>query len=133
MIFSYFVLYFRFKLYVLDGGFATGFSRPTGWTHVVMNYIGPDDGQGIRGYYNGAEVASETTKYGGSYPAGDGRIVVGRFYIDHDKRYTSLKIDELIFFNKALSTTDTKLLYNACLEINDCSKWEQWVKTSPDS
>ena len=87
---------------------------PTRWTHIVLNYIGPDNGQGIRGYVNGQEVASGTTKHPRSYPAGDGRIVVGRFTTDRDldQLYSSIQIDELIFFNKALSTTDIKLLYN---------------------
>ena len=83
---------------------------PTGWTHIVVNYIGPDDGQGIRVY--GIEVAGSTTR-DVTCSAGDGRIVVGRCYIDEDMRYASVEIDELIFFNKALSTTDIERLYNA--------------------
>ena len=31
---------------------------PTEWTHVVVNYIGPDDGEGIRLYYNGTQVSA---------------------------------------------------------------------------
>ena len=79
----------------------------------MMNYIGPNDGQGIGIYYNGQEVTSSTTKEEGVYPAGDGRTVVGRRYTDQDRGYTSMQIDELIFFNKALRATDIKLLYNA--------------------
>ena len=86
---------------------------PVGWTHIVMNYIGPNDGEGIRGYYNGSEVASETTKSEDTVPAGDGRIVIGRVFTYSDERYTSMQIDELIFFNKALSTTDITAMYNA--------------------
>ena len=86
---------------------------PTGWTHLVLNYIGPNDGQGIKVYYDGAEVENDTIKCGGSRSAGDGRIVVGRIYTNSDEDYTSMQIDELIFFNKALSTTDIKLLYSA--------------------
>ena len=68
------------------------------------------DGEGIWIYYNGAEVANGTTKHPRSYSAGDGRIVVGRSYTDEDKWHASMQIDELIFFNKAFSTTDIKLL-----------------------
>ena len=97
----------------MDGRFSAHFSIPNGWTHIVLNYIGPNDGEGIQIYYNGAEVANDTTKSDGTYSAGDGRIIVGRRYIDEDRRYASMEIDELIFFNEALSTSDIKLLYNA--------------------
>ena len=53
-------------------------------------------------FINGTEVANDTTKAGGPYSAGDGRIVVGRIFTDHDYYYTSLEVDELIFFNSAL-------------------------------
>ena len=105
-------LCFRFDVIVLDGAFSVEFSKPTGWIHIVLNYIGPDDGQGIRGYVNGQEVASDTIKFAQSRSAGDGRIVVGRFYTNRDEDYTSMLIDELIFFSKSLNTTDIKLLYN---------------------
>ena len=78
----------------------------------MLNYLGPNDGQGIRIYYNGTEVKSETTKVLRSRSAGDGRIVVGRVYTKRDDNYASMQIDELIFFNKALSTTEIQVLYN---------------------
>ena len=76
----------------------------------MVNYIGPNDGQGIRVY--GMEVACSVTR-DAAHPAGDGRVVVERRYIDEDREYASMEIDELIFFNKALSTTDIERLYNA--------------------
>ena len=81
----------------------------------MLNYIGPNDGEGIRIYYNGTEAASDTTRDGGSYSAGDGRIVVGRYYTDHDgaEDYASVQIDELIFFNHALNNDNVNALYNA--------------------
>ena len=36
--------------------------KPSGWFHIVVNYIGPDEGEGIRIYHNGVEVANATTK-----------------------------------------------------------------------
>ena len=103
---------FRFDVNLLDRYFHARLFKPNGWTHVVLNYIGPNDGEGIRIYYDGVEVASNTIKSAQSLSAGDGRIVVGRFYPDKDERYTSMQIDELIFFNTVLSTNDIKLLYN---------------------
>ena len=57
-------------------------------------------------------MASDTTKAPSARPPGDGRIVVGRRYTDRDQQYSSVQVDELIFFNKALTTTDIALLYN---------------------
>ena len=54
-------LCFRFDVDVLDGVFSAEFSRPTGWTDIVLNYVGPNDGQGIRVYYDGVEVVNDTT------------------------------------------------------------------------
>ena len=68
----------------------------------MLNYIGPDDGQGIRVY--GMEVVNDATG-DATRSAGDGRIVVGRYFTDDDRYYMSMQIDELIFFNKSLSTT----------------------------
>ena len=60
-------------------------------------------------------MANATTKSEFHRPisSGDGRIVVGREVTNLDGGYASMEIDELIFFNNALSTTDIKLLYNA--------------------
>ena len=79
----------------------------------MLNYIGPNDGQGIRGYVNGKEVVNDPTKTARSYAPGQGRIVVGRRFTDRDRLYMSMMVDELLFFNQTLSTTDIKLLYNA--------------------
>ena len=88
-------------------------STPTGWIHIVLNYLGPNDGEGIRMFYNGAEVASDATK--DMYPRspGDGRIVVGRFNTDMDKDYASVQVDELIYFNAALTSDEVQSIYNS--------------------
>ena len=103
----------RFLVPVSNGYFKVNYLEPSGWTHVVLNYIGPDNGQGIGIYYNGAEVASDTTKTSGSYSAGYGRIVVGRRYTNEDRLYTSVQVDELVFFNVALTPEYIQSLYNS--------------------
>ena len=62
---------------------------------------------------DGAEVASDTTKSAVSYSAGDGRIVVGRWYTDKDDLYVSMQIDELLFFNRTLTPAEIGSLVNA--------------------
>ena len=77
----------------------------------MLNYIGPNDGEGIIIYYNNRQVASDITKSGQSYDIGDNRVVVGRHYTDEDLDYVSVQVDELIFFNEALSDTDVETLF----------------------
>ena len=108
----YLLLSFRIFLILPHGYFYLKYPRPSGWIHVTLNYLGPNIGEGIKIFYDGTEVASDTTKDRGSFPAGDGRIVVGRFFTDTDEKYTSMQVDEPFLFNEALSATDIALLYN---------------------
>ena len=85
---------------------------PTGWTHILLNYIGPNDGEGMWIYYNGMVVGRHTTKGGGPYPAGDGSIVVGRCYTDQDRYYATAQVDELIF-NRHLTLDEIAALATA--------------------
>ena len=82
----------RFIAVVANGYFFHLIPLPSGWTHVVLNYIGPDNGQGIRIYYDGDETGSEVTLYSDSNVAGNGRIVIGRFETD---RYGSVQLNVL--------------------------------------
>ena len=88
-------------------------SVPTKWTHIVLNYIGPNDGQGIRIYFDGLKVKSDTDKRARSYSAGNGRIVVGRKFTNQDRDYVSVEMDELIFFNAALRSDNVQSIYNS--------------------
>ena len=111
-------LHSRSELRVQDVEFvgftAASTGRPDYWTHIVLNFIGPNDGQGIRIYHNGTEVASETEKYAYSSPtsAGNGKIVSGRRYTDHNPRYLTMQVDELLYFNSALTPDQIQSLYN---------------------
>ena len=89
------------------------FPRPSGWFHVVVNFLGPNDGEGIRVYKDGADVGNETTIYSKTYTQGDGRLVVGRYYTDQDLHYAGAQVDELILFNQALSPEEIQILSRA--------------------
>ena len=93
--------------------FWTCYPKPTGWTHIVFNYIGPNNGQGIRVYIDGTEVDSNTTKDAHLGSVGDGRIIVGRRYTDSNEKYGSVHLDELIYFNAALTSDDVQSIYNS--------------------
>ena len=107
------LLCFSILVYLPDGLFIIAYTKPSGWTHFVLNYIAPNRGEGIRIFYNGAEVASGTTKSEGSYSTGDGKIVVGRFDTINDEHYASVYVDELIIFNRSLSSVEISTMYNA--------------------
>ena len=100
----------RFRIFLSNGRFNLNKHIPNGWIHIVANFIGPNDGQGIRLYYDGAEVAGDTTKTAVTKSIGDGRIVVGRYYTDRDEKYSSLLLDECIIFNNSLSISDIQML-----------------------
>ena len=56
---------------------------------------------------------SATTTAVASQSTADGRIVVGRWYTDFDCDYSGVQVDELLFFNGALSNGDINALYTA--------------------
>ena len=92
------------------GTFLLSNASPSGWTHVVLNYIGLEDGQGIWIYYDGVQTGSDTTRNPNSYETGDGRIVIGRLYTEWDTNYASVQLDELIFFNTKLTDSEIRML-----------------------
>ena len=53
------LLCLRFRVFVPVRELRVELNRPIGWTHVVLNYIGPN--AGIKVYYNGTEVGSDTS------------------------------------------------------------------------
>ena len=66
----------------------------------------------------------KTTKNDPSYTpsSGDGRIVVGRTLTNSYERYTSIQIDELIYFNQGLTTEEIIQLHNDLWTITNFSK-----------
>ena len=76
----------------------------------MLKYIGPDNGQGIQIHLNGVLAVSDNTKSTGTYQSGDGRVVLGRQFIDDDSHYVSVDVDELLFFNETLSDQDIQYI-----------------------
>ena len=105
--------FLRFIVLLPTGVLKVIYTKPTGWTHIVGNYIGPNDGEGVRMFINGAEVASDTTKWIQSFSAGDGRIIIGRIYTNGDNDHASVQVDELIYINAALTSDDVQSIYNS--------------------
>ena len=93
-----------------DGSFYAEGSRPSGWFHLVVNYIGPEEGEGIRVYYDGVLVGSDTRKNVHTISEGNGQIAIGRFYNNNKWRDGSVVVDDLILFNQALTDDEIQRL-----------------------
>ena len=94
-----------------DGSFYAEGTRPSAWFHLVVNYIGPEEGGGIRVYYDGVLVGSDTRKDVHTISEGNGQIAIGRFYNNNNKwRDGSVVVDDLILFNQALTDDEIQRL-----------------------
>ena len=103
----------RFRVSLRTGYFEeTYLSNPSEWTHIVLNYLGPNIGKGIRVYLDGSDRTLGTFMTSAQVPAGDGRIVLGRLYTNGAESYSSVQVDELIFFNQALAPSAVRALWS---------------------
>ena len=105
--------FLRLEVILPGGYFQASQPKSTGWTHLVLNYIGPNNGEGVRMFIDGTEVVNGTDKSATLKSAGDGRIVVGRVYTNKDQNYASVQVDELIYFYAALTSDDVQSIYNS--------------------
>ena len=64
-------------------------------------------------FHDRVEVVRDTIKSSDSFPSGNGRVVIGRYFTDQDKEYSSVHIDELIYFNNSLTNDQIELLGRA--------------------
>ena len=79
---------------------------------MVINYVGPGNYQGFDLFQDGTLV--EGTQYGGNCDAtpGDGKLVLGKRYVDEDDNYAWIDVDELVFFNRKLTASEGMKIYN---------------------
>ena len=82
------------------------------WIHLVLNFIGPNGGQGIQAFKDGTLQEHDLYDYSGTYTDGGGQVVVGGRYVSISQDYALVEVDELVFFNKALLEEEVKELYN---------------------
>ena len=85
-------------------------SFATEWFHVVLNYLGPDQGLAI--YHDAVEMVNGSQIFAHDHSAGPGVVVVGRYFPLTDDLYASLMMDELMFFNRKLILEEIQVLYN---------------------
>ena len=75
------------------------------WFQVVMVHTGPDTG--LRVHVNG-KVATDTSLSVRQFWMNSGRVVIGRRFVDKDEKYCSSTVDELMLWNRSLTTQETE-------------------------
>ena len=101
-----------------DGQFSTSdVVSSNNWFHLVINFTGPNAGEGFQIYHDGVNVRNDTTKVSLAnslryLPPNNGRIVIGRFRVDADSGYASVQVDELLFYNRTLTKPESTMLSN---------------------
>ena len=74
----------------------------------MLNYLGPNGG--IIMFMNGVKVETVTVKISQPYLAGNVRIVVGNLITEREDLYSSLQVDELIYFKGLLKIEEIEML-----------------------
>ena len=98
-------------MFVNDGFFVVTVGIMPGWFHLVLVYLGQNNGQGLVVYVNGTKEETDTITYCGANDPGNGELVIGRRYTDLGRNYTSVAVDELTLWNRELSAKEIKNLY----------------------
>ena len=85
------------------------------WVHIVVNILPPNqDNQKIIYVYNNGILANGTWYNGESdehvRPLNNGQMVVGRWFTNSNINQGTFTIDELIFFNHALTPAEIAVL-----------------------
>ena len=98
----------RYRTAMSTGNYIAHGTIPSGWFHTVLNFIGPADG--IRAYHDGVEVGRDTNIHGNPKHNGDRRIVIGRYFVKSTTSYSSVQVDELLFFDQMLTDDEITIM-----------------------
>ena len=78
----------------------------------MLNFIGPNGGEGIQAFRDGTLRAHHMWGLSGTQTDGDGRVIVGKKHANVNNYYAHVEVDELLFFNQALSNEEVRQLYD---------------------
>ena len=75
------------------------------WVHLVLNFIRPREGFQV--FKDGALVPGQanTANVGTPMAVGNGRLVLGRRDANTDVHYSTVALDEVVFFNTEVDGT----------------------------
>ena len=77
------------------------------WVHAAIIYNGPNTG--IRVHVNG-DVKTDNGRSASNKEESTGRVVIGRRYVETDKAYCSVTVDELMLWNRSLTSEEAEHL-----------------------
>ena len=107
-------MYYRASIWKKGGYFTESNSKKPlpGWFHIVLNYsTSQDRSPRLRAYVNAQERLKDSTPYRQDSESGDGRIVLGRAYSEVNDFYTSMEVDEVVFYNEWLDVNEINELF----------------------
>ena len=111
--------YFRAELlicFVIGGHAVWDVPLPSGWFHLVINIIKPNDEQGLEIHFDGVQLGINAGFGANRTIDGSERVVIGNLRNSPGvSGYASVQMDELMFFNKALNQE----------EITELRQWSQ--------
>ena len=108
------------------------------WIHLVLNFKGV--GKGFQVFIDGTLVSSQPTIESSHRAPGDGRLVLGRRYPNSDNFYSSIDLDEVVFFNRKLTEPEVGTMHKNYWTVlgseilisysshNKCSRWTSNLK-----
>ena len=105
----FFLTCLRYLVSLLDGYFIFLETKSFHWRHSVLNYIGPNDHQGINIYHDGGHVGNGTKTVKQTSRV-NGRIIIGKVTYEQRGFYASVQVDELLFYNRALTEEEITML-----------------------
>ena len=82
------------------------------WFHLVLNYLGPDPDHGVDIYQYGEDLMIDDNIVPNTSPSGTGVVVIGKSSPKADRGYSSIMVDEVMFFNRKLTMDEIGILYN---------------------
>ena len=104
---------YSFNLYLPDGYRSQGMPPVpfNEWHHFACSFTDPDEEDRFQVFYDGTTSGTRHAFSPTTSSTGSGRVVIGRAFINVDNSYTSLELDELLFFNRALQKQEILTLY----------------------
>ena len=85
----------------------------------MLNFLGSGDEHGIRIILDSEQVAIDKKINEEINSLGNGRIAVGRRFSESDERHASVQMDELLFFDEALTDAEITMLGKSMLDTVD--------------
>ena len=98
------------------------------WLNIVFNFLGTRNDQGVRIYYDRILAAKDSViNYNGPYQI-PGPIALGYLEVLNNS-YSSIQLDELFFFNRALTAAEIAVLSQSSTWVGSVSDLKRFFST----